>query len=67
MDIKHCHIDDTTNILLLYDAARDLQTGKKRVVWPEFEASFIEKEIQEQKQWKIVMDQSHCMQLVHQF
>ena len=47
--------------------AKDLQTQKKRVDRSQFEACFIEKEIQEQKQWKIVMDQSHCMPLVHQF
>jgi hypothetical protein len=56
MEIKNCLITDADEILLLYEAARDLQTEKKMVVWPFFEKSFIEKEINEQRQWKIVID-----------
>jgi GNAT superfamily N-acetyltransferase len=56
MQIKNCSIDDVGEILLLYEAARTLQAEKKMVVWPFFERSFIENEINEQRQWKIVMD-----------
>jgi len=52
----NCLIDDADEILSLYEAARNLQTEKKMVVWPFFEKSFIEKEIGEQRQWKIEID-----------
>lgn len=55
MEIKNCLISDADEILLLYEAARNLQTQRKMVIWPSFEKSFIEKEIQEKRQWKIVI------------
>lgn len=51
-----CIMNDIDNILSLYQSARDLQTGKGMVVWPIFEKDFIEKEITEQRQWKLVID-----------
>jgi len=54
MEIRSCVPGDVNEILSLYEAAQNLQTQKKTVVWPSFEKSFIEKEIQEQRQWKIV-------------
>jgi GNAT superfamily N-acetyltransferase len=54
MEIKKCLINDTNEILLLYEAARNLQSLKKMVVWPLFDRSFIEREIKEERQWKIV-------------
>lgn len=48
---------DIDTILSLYQTARELQTQKKMVVWPVFERSFIEKEINEQRQWKLVIDE----------
>jgi len=56
MDIRSCLPFDADEILSLYKAAQNLQAQKKTVVWPSFEKSFIEKEIQEQRQWKIVSD-----------
>ena len=56
MEIKNCLLGDTADILLLYEAARDLQTQRKMVIWPSFEKSFIEKEIKEKRQWKIMID-----------
>jgi GNAT superfamily N-acetyltransferase len=56
MEITNCLMSDAGEILLLYEAARDLQTQRKMVVWPSFEKSFIEREIQEKKQWKIVFE-----------
>ena len=51
--IENCLVDDVDNILSLYQSARDLQTSKGMVVWPVFEKSFIEKEINELRQWKL--------------
>jgi ribosomal protein S18 acetylase RimI-like enzyme len=56
MEIKNCLMNDANEILLLYEAARDLQTQRKMVVWPFFEKSFIEREIQEGTHWKIVFE-----------
>jgi ribosomal protein S18 acetylase RimI-like enzyme len=56
LEIKSCSFSDTDKILELYEAARQLQTRKNMVVWPVFERSLVEKEIQEEKQWKLVMD-----------
>jgi GNAT superfamily N-acetyltransferase len=42
--------------LSLYEAARTLQTQQKMVTWPFFDKSIIEKEIQEQRQWKLVVE-----------
>lgn len=54
MEIRNCVITDVDEILSLYEAARNLQTHKKMVVWPDFEKSFIENEIKENRQWKII-------------
>lgn len=56
MEIKNCIQRDVDEILSLYEAARNLQTQRKMVVWPYFEKSFIENEILENRQWKIVID-----------
>ncbi len=56
MKIDNCLIIDSSEILSLYDAARSLQTQRKMVVWPSFEQFFVENEIHEQRQWKIVID-----------
>lgn len=54
MEIRNCLETDADQILALYEAARNLQTQRQMVVWPFFEKSFVEKEIREQRQWKIV-------------
>jgi GNAT superfamily N-acetyltransferase len=56
MEIKKCLLTDTNEILSLYEAARNLQTQRKMVVWPSFEKSFIENEINQERQWKIIVD-----------
>ena len=58
MEIANCLLSDADNILSLYESARELQTQRNMVVWPIFDKAFIEKEIQEQRQWKIVIDNS---------
>lgn len=56
--INHCELSDTGSIMDLYAAARALQTERGMVVWPRFEQSFIEQEIREQRQWKIVEEET---------
>jgi GNAT superfamily N-acetyltransferase len=56
MEIQPCTINDADDILVLYEAARNLQTQRNMVVWPYFEKSFVEREIGENRQWKIVVD-----------
>jgi hypothetical protein len=56
MKINNCAMEDVKEILSLYESARDLQTQKGMVVWPMFEKAFIEKEIKEQRQWKLIID-----------
>jgi ribosomal protein S18 acetylase RimI-like enzyme len=54
--IVKCILNDIDEVLSLYQSARDLQTKKAMVVWPLFERKFVEKEIEEQRQWKLVID-----------
>jgi len=54
--ISNCILEDSDKILSLYQSARDLQTQKGMVVWPIFEKGVIEKEINEQRQWKLVIN-----------
>ena len=56
MKVNNCLMDDANEILSLYESARSLQTQKGMVVWPLFEKTFIEKEIKELRQWKLVID-----------
>lgn len=57
MEVKNCLQIDADEVLSLYEAARILQAERKVIVWPYFDKSFIEKEILEQRQWKIIHDQ----------
>ena len=54
--VENCVMDDINAILSLYEEARSLQTQKAMVVWPVFEKEFIEREIKESRQWKLVID-----------
>ena len=56
LKIESCVMDDSNLILLLYEEARTLQTHKGMVVWPLFKKEFIEREIKELRQWKLVID-----------
>ena len=53
--ISNCILKDSDTILSLYHSARDLQTQKGMVVWPLFRKGFIENEINEQRQWKLLI------------
>jgi ribosomal protein S18 acetylase RimI-like enzyme len=54
-EITNCTLADADSILALYDAAINLQTQKNTVVWPVFKKTFIEMEIEEGRQWKLVI------------
>lgn len=56
MVIEISGIDDTGEILRLYQIARDFQKIKGAVVWPEFDPELIKTEIEENRQWKLVVD-----------
>lgn len=56
MTIINCTPPDVTQILELYQAARNLQIQRQMVVWPTFEAAFIEREIAQHRQWKLVIE-----------
>ena len=53
--IVNCTMSDIDEILSLYQSARELQTQKGMVVWPVFEKDFVEKEINEKRQWKLLV------------
>ena len=56
MKIKNSSIEDINNIFELYKIATDLQIAKSVVNWPEFDRTLIENEISENRQWKLVID-----------
>jgi ribosomal protein S18 acetylase RimI-like enzyme len=56
MKIENCTMADADTILSLYESARQLQTQKGMVVWPLFERDLVEKEIKEQRQLKLIID-----------
>jgi GNAT superfamily N-acetyltransferase len=54
MEIKHTTIEDIESAFGLYRAAVDYQRINGYNLWPEFERSLIEKEINEKRHYKIV-------------
>lgn len=48
--------EDITEILRLYEIARNFQKTKNAVLWPVFDKTLIETEVAEKRQWKIVTD-----------
>ncbi|MDO5978802.1 GNAT family N-acetyltransferase [Flavivirga spongiicola] len=57
MEIKNCTIKDIDEIFRLYKMASDYQkTKKKVVVWPNFKRELVETEINENRQWKMIID-----------
>ncbi len=55
-DIKNVQIEDIENIQQLYTEAIKLQKRKKEVHWPFFEKEIIEKEIEEKRIWKLIIN-----------
>ena len=57
MIIENSTITDIDEIFRLYRIASEYQRSKKTVVvWPEFERDLVAKEIEENRQWKIIID-----------
>jgi ribosomal protein S18 acetylase RimI-like enzyme len=56
MIITNCTQTDLPQILNLYEHARELQQRRKMVVWPDFSERFILNEIDEERQFKIVIN-----------
>jgi predicted acetyltransferase len=56
MKIENSTNRDITEIFRLYKAATDFQKTKYIMHWPKFELSLIEKEIEENRQWKITIN-----------
>ena len=55
MLITTCISSDVEGILELYEFARQLQRERKMLVWPYFDKSFLQNEIGNHRQWKIVI------------
>lgn len=53
MHIKNSEIKDIDQIFELYDFAINMQKSKSVVPWPKFDRELIEREIHENRQWKI--------------
>ena len=58
MEIKNSKSEDIDEIFRLYDFASAHQQLKAVVVWPKFERSLVETELAENRQWKLLMDDS---------
>lgn len=56
MRIEHSHINDIETIFGIYRAAIDYQRAHGYNLWPVFERSLIEKEIEEKRHYKITGD-----------
>lgn len=57
MKTENCIISDIDEIFRLYKIASDYQKKKKKVVvWPNFKRSLVETEINENRQWKMLIN-----------
>ena len=56
MNIYNSQIEDIDHIFELYEIATNFQNEKSMVAWPNFERKLIEKEIRENRQWKLIID-----------
>src|SRR5437763_1741183 len=56
MEILNCSLPDMDSVQKLHESAREYQQQKKKVVWPVFESALIEKDIRENRLWKIAVD-----------
>ena len=57
MEIYNCDLDDLEVILKLYQEATAFQKTKNCVAWPDFDVKDITAAIEQQRQYKIVIDQ----------
>jgi ribosomal protein S18 acetylase RimI-like enzyme len=59
MKIENCTTKDIPEIFRLYSIASAYQKSKQTVVvWPDFEKQLVETEIAENRQWKLIIDES---------
>jgi ribosomal protein S18 acetylase RimI-like enzyme len=58
MNIENSKPADIDEIFKLYDFASAYQRTKNVVVWPTFERSLVETELAENRQWKLIIDNS---------
>jgi len=56
MQIQNSTIKDVDKILELYHTATKTQTDKLAATWPKFNKQFVELEIAEKRQWKILIN-----------
>jgi ribosomal protein S18 acetylase RimI-like enzyme len=56
MKILNSQIEDINKIFELYKIATDFQKIKSAVPWPNFDRELIVQEINENRQWKIIID-----------
>ena len=56
MTIANSEVGDLSEILRLYQIAREFQKTKGAVVWPQFDNNLIQSEIVENRQWKILIE-----------
>lgn len=56
MKICNSQVQDISTIFELYKIATNFQNEKSAVPWPNFERKLIEKEISENRQWKLIID-----------
>ena len=56
MEIVNSDLEDIPKIFKLYRIATDYMKSKDQVAWPEFSKELITAEINEQRQWKLLID-----------
>lgn len=57
MNICNSQIEDIDRIFELYKIATNFQNKKSMVAWPKFKRDLVQKEISENRQWKLIIDQ----------
>ena len=56
MDVVNSTLHDLSNIFDLYKTATELIKSKNQVAWPTFSKNLITQEIEENRQWKLIID-----------
>jgi len=56
MNIQNSQPKDINKIFELYELATALQKSKGMVTWPSFDPKLVKEEIEDKRQWKIIID-----------
>jgi len=56
MEIRNSNINDLSQISTLYRIATDYMSSKNQVAWPEFSKDLIISEIEDLRQWKLLIN-----------